>query len=244
MNVTGGLHLVRRIVTAALGLALTAAACGTSSADAPTWTFAPPTLATAPATNQPTATTPTAQPEVLSTATNNGSTTAAGTGATGGLAAAVASATAAVRIANFAFAPASVTVHAGGQVTWTNTDGDRHSILLDGSESPRLDQSGTFSKAFTAPGRFAYVCGLHSSMSGVVVVVAAGSPGATVSDPGTTGGTTTTPGGTASPDPTATPMASPGHRGGDDDDAADDDNDDDAADDDHSGPGGGDDSDG
>ena len=256
MTMTGGLHVVRRIVTAALGLALTTAACGTSSAAAPTWTFAPPTTAAAPGANQPTAT-PTGPSEVLSTAIDDASTTAPGTGggvATSGPNAAVAPATAAVRIANFAFAPATVTIQAGGQVTWTNTDGDRHSILLDGSESPRLDQNGTFSRTFASPGRFAYVCGLHSSMSGEIVVVPAGSPGSATGDPGsTTGGATTTPSGTATPDPTAEPTAGSDDHGGHDDDADDDssgpggshdDDDDDHGenedgDEDHSGPGGG-----
>ena len=249
---------MRRIVTAALGLALTTAACGTSSAAAPTWTFAPPTTAAAPATNQPTPT-PTGSPEVLSTAIDDASTTAPGSGgggATDGPVAAVAPATAAVRIANFEFTPASLTVQAGGQVTWTNTDGDRHSILLDGSESPRLEQNATFSRTFASPARFAYVCGLHSSMSGEIVVVPAGSPGSAAGDPGsTTGGAATTPSGTATPDATAAPTAGSDDHGGDDDDADDDssgpgsghDNDDDDdgedededGDEDHSGPGGG-----
>ena len=221
---------MRRIIIAALGLALTTAACGATSAAAPTWTFAP-TVAAAPATDEPTATpTSTVQPETLSAATPNESTTVAGSGAPGatdGTAAALAPSTAAVRIANFDFTPATVTIQAGGKVTWTNADGDRHSILLDGSESPRLDQNGTFTKAFSTAGRFAYVCGLHSSMSGEIVVVDAGSAG-TRRHPGTTA----TPGGDTSPDATAAPTASPDDHGGDDD--ADDDGDDD-----HSGHGGG-----
>jgi len=224
---------VRRIIIAALGLALTTAACGTTSAAAPTWTFAP-TVAAAPATDEPTATpTSTVQPETLSAATSNESTTVVGSGApgaNGGTAAAPAPSTAAVRIANFDFTPATVTIQAGGKVTWTNADGDRHSILLAGSESPRLDQNGTFTKAFSTAGRFAYVCGLHSSMSGEIVVVPAGG--------------TTAPGAAPSPDATSVPTASPDDHGGDDDDGDDDHSGhggggDDSGDEDHSGPGGG-----
>jgi plastocyanin len=82
---------------------------------------------------------------------------------------------ASVDIANFAFSPASVTTGVGGTVTWTNRDGDRHSIVIAGDESPRLGSGATYSRTFDAAGRFAYVCGIHSSMSGTVTVL--GGPG-------------------------------------------------------------------
>ena len=78
---------------------------------------------------------------------------------------------ASVDIANFAFSPASVTTGVGGTVTWTNRDGDRHSIVIAGDESPRLGSGATYSRTFDAAGRFAYVCGIHSSMSGTVTVL-------------------------------------------------------------------------
>jgi plastocyanin len=209
------------MITAALGIALMTAACGATSAAAPSGTFAPP-VAAAPASAERTGS-PTDEPEVLSAAPAQGLMADSGPSGPAVPAAAAAPAAAAIQIANFAFAPSPVTIQVGGRVTWTNTDGERHSILLGGSESPRLDQNGTYSQAFSAPGRFSYVCGIHSSMKGVVVVVAAGSAGATA----------------AEPDPAAGPTASPA--AGSDDHA--DDNDDEVGGDDHSGHGGGDDSD-
>lgn len=77
-----------------------------------------------------------------------------------------------VEIADFAFAPAELTVSTGTPVTWTNADGVAHSIRAeDGSfESPDFDQGGTFSFVFNEPGTYAYVCGIHDSMRGTVVV--------------------------------------------------------------------------
>src|SRR3954451_4443487 len=39
----------------------------------------------------------------------------------------------AVAITNFAFSPASLTVKAGTKVTWTNKDGDAHTVTSTGS---------------------------------------------------------------------------------------------------------------
>lgn len=147
-------------------------------------------------------------------------------------------ATASIQIANFAFEPSTVTIRAGGSVTWTNTDGDRHSVLLDGSESARLDQGGTFSRTFSSPGEFAYVCGLHSSMTGTVVVLANGS---SPTPPSATSAAGTAP--EPSPSPTGSPEDREDDEDRDDDDGdRDDDNgdrDDDDDGEDHSGPGGG-----
>ncbi len=144
-----------------------------------------------------------------------------------------------VRIADFAFGPATVTVAAGGRVEWTNADGDRHSILLDGTESERLETGATHAREFSAPGEFSYVCGLHPSMTGTVVVAAAGEGAATPAGGGS--------GPAAAPvtDPHAQPSANPTPTSSPDDDDGRDDRDDhdrddhDRDDDDHSGPGGG-----
>ena len=80
---------------------------------------------------------------------------------------------AAVTIAGFAFAPATLTVKAGASVTWTNEDSATHTVKWeDGSPaSGSLTSGGSpYSRTFDAPGTFAYVCGIHSSMKGTVVV--------------------------------------------------------------------------
>lgn len=80
----------------------------------------------------------------------------------------------AVSIHNFAFGPQSITVHAGTIVTWTNQDPDptHHTASADGGAfttgSLAPGQSGAFT--FTKPGRYAYHCGIHTYMTGVIVV--------------------------------------------------------------------------
>jgi len=77
-----------------------------------------------------------------------------------------------VRIVDFAFAPEDTRVAVGSTITWTNDDGFDHSVVADDDlfESKAFGQGGTFAFTFDRPGRFAYVCGIHNSMRGVVVV--------------------------------------------------------------------------
>jgi plastocyanin len=78
----------------------------------------------------------------------------------------------AVTIADFAFSPKELDVKVGSKVTWTNTDGTTHSVVADdGSfKSQDLDQGATFTTNFSTPGTFTYVCGIHGSMKGTIVV--------------------------------------------------------------------------
>ena len=78
----------------------------------------------------------------------------------------------AITIQNFAFAPASLTVKAGTTVTWTNTDGPTHSVKwADGTAgSSPLATGSSYTRTFAAPGTYAYVCGIHASMHGTIVV--------------------------------------------------------------------------
>jgi plastocyanin len=77
-----------------------------------------------------------------------------------------------VTIDNFAFAPATLTVHAGGTVTWTNRDEEPHTVAAsDGSfKSPGMGTGATFTHTFPAAGTFDYVCSIHPMMHGTVVV--------------------------------------------------------------------------
>ena len=78
----------------------------------------------------------------------------------------------AVSIDNFAFTPATLTVHRGDTVTWTNHDEEPHTVAAgDGSfRSPGMDSNATFSFTFTNPGSYDYICSIHPSMHGTVVV--------------------------------------------------------------------------
>jgi hypothetical protein len=63
-------------------------------------------------------------------------------------------------------------------VTWHNTNLVPHTATaLDGAfDSGRIEGGASFSYTFTTPGTFAYMCTIHPTMKGTVVVLA---PGAT-----------------------------------------------------------------
>ena len=121
----------------------------------------------------------------------------------------IAAAAPAVKIMDFAFSPATVTIVAGEAVTWHNTSATEHTVTADdgGFDSGPLGLDDQFANVFDEPGTYRYHCAIHSSMTGTVVVQAA-PPSATP------GGTPppTPPSGTLPPDfntpvpvPTATP---------------------------------------
>ena len=85
---------------------------------------------------------------------------------------AAAASPATVKIDNFAFAPATLTVTAGTTVTWKNEDDSPHRIGdKNGTfKSAALDTDDTFSQTFTAPGEYEYFCSIHPRMVGKVVV--------------------------------------------------------------------------
>jgi plastocyanin len=78
-------------------------------------------------------------------------------------------------IDNMSFNPISLVVKKGTKVTWTNQDSTPHSIK--GSESNAAMMSGTlqngdsYDVTFNEVGSFSYMCGIHPSMSGNVVVI-------------------------------------------------------------------------
>jgi plastocyanin len=77
-----------------------------------------------------------------------------------------------VNIDGFAFVPATLAVHAGSTVTWTNHDEEPHTVAAsDGTfHSPGMGTGATFSHTFAATGTFDYVCSIHPMMHGTVVV--------------------------------------------------------------------------
>jgi plastocyanin len=152
-------------------------------------------------------------------------TAAAANGAPLRVATAISPARATVRIVDYAFTPRTISVRAGGTVIWTNTGSDRHSVAFATGESPRLDSGQTFEKTFAAAGQYAYKCGIHPSMTGVVTVTAASaSVGTPAKGPSSAG-----PAGSAAPTdrPTAAPTTRPTATSGPTATHADDDRDDD-----------------
>jgi plastocyanin len=81
----------------------------------------------------------------------------------------------AVKIDNFTFSPATLTVAPGTTVTWTNDDDIPHTILgkEKGFRSKPLDTGNEFSFTFATAGEYAYFCSLHPHMVGKIIVKAA-----------------------------------------------------------------------
>lgn len=75
-----------------------------------------------------------------------------------------------VAIQNFAFNPSTITVDAGTTVTWTNEDSAPHRIKSDTFNSANLNRGDSFQHTFNTPGTYDYICGIHPSMKGKVVV--------------------------------------------------------------------------
>ena len=83
-------------------------------------------------------------------------------------------ATVEVKIDNFSFGPATVTVAVGTMVTWTNRDDIPHTIVSTDDpkafKSKVLDTDEKFSYTFAKPGTYPYFCSVHPKMTGTVVV--------------------------------------------------------------------------
>ena len=78
-----------------------------------------------------------------------------------------------VKIDNFSFGPATITVPAGTTVTWTNSDDVPHVVTSDDNKmfkSKALDTDDHFSYTFTKPGTYNYHCAIHPKMVAKVVV--------------------------------------------------------------------------
>ncbi len=79
----------------------------------------------------------------------------------------------AVRIADFAFTPATTTVAVGTRVTWTNRQPDiQHTVTADDGSfgSKPLSTGSSFSHVFTIAGTYSYHCSIHTDMTGTVIV--------------------------------------------------------------------------
>jgi plastocyanin len=81
-------------------------------------------------------------------------------------------ATAEVKIDNFSFGPATLTVAPGTTVTWVNHDDIPHTVVSTESafKSKVLDTDEKFSFTFTKAGTYPYFCSIHPKMTATVVV--------------------------------------------------------------------------
>lgn len=84
-----------------------------------------------------------------------------------------AGASTAVKISNFKFSPASLTVKQGAGVTVTNEDSAAHTATADDGHSfdtGELSQGATQTISVSKPGRYPYHCTIHPFMHGTLVV--------------------------------------------------------------------------
>ncbi len=78
-----------------------------------------------------------------------------------------------VKIDNFSFSPARLTVSPGTTVKWTNRDDIPHTVVSDDKttfKSKVLDTDESFSFTFTKPGTYDYFCSVHPKMTAKIVV--------------------------------------------------------------------------
>jgi plastocyanin len=125
------------------------------------------------------------------TATKSGTATAAATGA--------------VTIKDFSFGPATITVHAGDTVTWTNQGPTGHSATADGGsfDTGVLAAGHSASETFNSPGSFPYHCTPHPFMTATIRVLASNSSGGSGSNSGSGSGSSSGSGSGSSASPSS-----------------------------------------
>ncbi len=77
-----------------------------------------------------------------------------------------------VIIKGFKFVPNELRIKPGTTVTWRNEDSATHTVeSVDGSlTSDELQTGDTVSFTFDKPGKVDYICGIHTSMKGSIII--------------------------------------------------------------------------
>ena len=77
-----------------------------------------------------------------------------------------------ISIDNFTFSPQTLNVPVGATVTWINRDDVPHTVVDADKrfKSAALDTDDKFTFTFTTAGEYPYFCGIHTHMTGKVVV--------------------------------------------------------------------------
>ncbi|HEU4593092.1 MAG TPA: cupredoxin family copper-binding protein [Steroidobacteraceae bacterium] len=80
-------------------------------------------------------------------------------------------------IDQFQFTPREITIEPGTRVEWMNHDQTVHNIIAPQAKlaSPGMDTGDHFTFTFATPGDYAYLCGLHPHMTGIIHVRAGNS---------------------------------------------------------------------
>jgi plastocyanin len=82
-----------------------------------------------------------------------------------------------VAISGFSFSPRTVTVNVGDTVTWTNSDAQAHTATAGSAwNTGDIANGDSASITFETAGTFDYICAIHPTMTGTVVVNAGSAP--------------------------------------------------------------------
>lgn len=83
-------------------------------------------------------------------------------------------------LTSWGYAPESLTVQVGDTVTWTNTGQAPHTVTADNGafDSGIINPNDSWTYTASTPGTFTYLCTLHPTMRGTLVVLAAGAAAA------------------------------------------------------------------
>ena len=77
-----------------------------------------------------------------------------------------------VKMVDYTFSPETVTIAAGGKITWINEDQAPHDATADdesfATETLNAGQQG--SVTFKEPGTYTYICTIHPTMTGTIEV--------------------------------------------------------------------------
>lgn len=73
-------------------------------------------------------------------------------------------------IKDFSFNPATLNVNKGDTVVWTNEDSVVHRISGNSFQSNDLGNGQSYSFTFNSVGTFDYICSIHPSMKGTIIV--------------------------------------------------------------------------
>ena len=79
-----------------------------------------------------------------------------------------------VSVFNFGFSPDPVTIQVGDTITWENNQGFHNVVSTSGPESfssgAPAGAGWSYSRTFTQPGTYTYICEVHSNMQGTIIV--------------------------------------------------------------------------
>ena len=75
-----------------------------------------------------------------------------------------------VSILSAGFVPGTVNIKVGESVTWMNEDHTAHNVAGAGLVSGEIAPGKSYSHTFDTPGTYNYICTLHPSTAGLVIV--------------------------------------------------------------------------